>query len=210
MEKFLRGRLDLVNVRADDVPGANYSDLVLIITAVLSACASVRWPGTRIDKKRVIELLVRHSPEDAHASWVSVPALIYEGLLAEIDTPYGGPGESTRIFCDHEIDLALDDAKTKYAHVSSRQLRKHSYASLIYEWLRCGYAHKYCPHESINEVPASKRNARVSYIGRGTLQGLERRISFHFDYLMELAQHHVSILPQTPSPAPSMWWIDQD
>jgi hypothetical protein len=208
MEKFLRGRLDLVNVLAADAPGASYGDLVLIMTAVLSACASVRWPGTGIDKRRFIELLVIYSPEDSHASWVGVPALINQGLLAEIDTPYG-PGESDQIFCDHEIDLAFDDAKTKYPQVPSRQLRKHSYASLIYEWLRCGYAHEYCPHESINEMPASERKARVSYIGRGTPTRLQRRIAFHFDYLMELAQHHVSTLPKTPSPAPSKWWIDQ-
>lgn len=208
-QKFLSGRLDLVNVLATDVPGACYADLVLIVTAVLSACASARWPGTGIDKKRFIELLVSHSPEDSHASWVCIPALINQGLLAEIETPYGSPGQSDRIFRDHEIDLAFDDAKTKYPHIPSPQLRKHSYASLIYEWLRCGYAHEYCSHESITHVPASRRQARVSYIGRVTPTKLQRMVSFHFDYLMELAQHHVSTLPETPSPIPSKWWIEQ-
>lgn len=209
MEKFLKGRLDLVDVLAADVAGATYADLVLIITSVLSACASVRWPGTGIDKRRFVELLVRHAPEDSRASWVSVPALINAGFVAESDTPYGPPGESTRIFCDHEIDLAFDDAKAKYSHVPTRQLRRHSYACLIYEWLRCGYAHEYCPHENITHVPASRRKARISYIGRGTPRGLKRMASFHLDYLMELAQHHVSTLPTTPSPAPNPWWLDQ-
>lgn len=209
MEKFLRGRLELVNVLAADVPSASYHDLVLIITAVLSACASVRWPGTGIDKKRFIELLVSHSPEDSHASWVSIPALIDQGLLTEIETPYGSPGQSTRIFCDHEIDLSFDDAKTKYPQVPSPQLRKHSYASLIYEWLRCGYAHEYCANKNITHMPPSRRKARISYIGRGTPTKPQRMVSFHFDYLMELAQLHVSTLPQTPSPTPSKWWIDQ-
>lgn len=49
-QKFLSGRLELVNFLAANVPAASYAGLVLIITAVLSACASVRWPGTGIDK----------------------------------------------------------------------------------------------------------------------------------------------------------------
>ena len=209
MEKFLRGRLDLVDVLRADVAGATYADLVLIITAVLSACASVRWPGTGIDRRRFVELLVRHSPEDFHASWVSVPALINGRFVNECDTPYGPPGQSTRIFRDHEIDLAFDTAKARHSQVPVRQLHKCSYACLIYEWLRCGYAHEYCPHENITEVRASRKKARVSYIGRGTPSGLKRMASFHLDYLMELAQYHVSPLPTTPLPAPNPWWLDQ-
>ena len=108
-----------------------------------------------------------------------------------------------------EIDLAFNDAKAKHFQVPVRQLRKCSYACLIYEWLRCGYAHQYCPHENITEVPASRKQAQVSYIGRGTPSGLKRMASFHLDYLMKLAQYHVSALPTTPLPAPNPWWLDQ-
>lgn len=209
MKDFLRGRLELVEALESSFTAAAYADLVLIITAVLSACASVRWPGTGIDKRRFVELLVKQSPEDFHTDWVSVPALINEGFIAERDTPYGLPGKSTQVFYDQEIDLAFEEAKVKYSQVPVRQLCKHSYACLIYEWLRCGYAHEYCPHENVTHVPASHRKARVSYIGRSTHNGLKRMVSFHIDYLKDLAQHHVSNLPEESSPTPNLWWIDQ-
>ncbi len=109
MKRFLKGRLDLAKALSSDVPGASYADVVLIITAILSACASLRWPGRGIDKKRFIELLVLHSPEDFHTSWVSIPALINKRIISEEETPYKG-GNSLRIFRGEEIDLSLDKA----------------------------------------------------------------------------------------------------
>ena len=167
MKHFLKGRLEVARILAEEVPAATYADSVLIVTAVLSACASVRWPGRKIDRKRFIELLVSHSAEDFRTSWVSVPALVNRKLVPESDTPYGSPF-STRIFRDDEIDLSLDGARARYPSVAGKELRKHSYASLIYEWLRCGYVHEYCPHDEITHVPPSRGKARVSYIGRST------------------------------------------
>jgi hypothetical protein len=209
MKRFLKGRLDLAKALAtDDIPGASYADVVLIVTAVLSACASIRWPGRRMDRRRFVELLVSHSPEDFRTAWVSIPALVNEGLVLENDTPYAG-GNSTRIFRDEEIDLSLQDARTRYPSVPEGQLRKHCYATLIYEWLRCGYAHEYCPYEDITHVPPSRANARVSYIVRSTGKSPRRMISFHLPYLFDIAEHHVSILPDTATSSPSAWWIDQ-
>lgn len=208
MKRFLEGRLDLAEALATDIPGAIYADVVLVVTAVLSACASIRWPGRRLDRKRFVELLVRHSPEDFRTSWVSIPALINQGLVLENDTPYMG-GNSDRIFRDDEIDLSLHDARTRYPSVPEEQLRKHCYATLIYEWLRCGYAHEYCPHQNITHVPPSRANARVSYIGRLTDKNLTRMVSFHLPYLFDVANYHVSILPDTADSPPSAWWIDQ-
>ena len=215
MKHFLKGRLELAKYLASDVPIASYADVVLIITAVLSACASLRWAGTGIDKKRFVELLVVSSPADLHTSWVSIPALINGGFLSESDTPWGRPGDSDRVFCDHEIDLSIGETQRKYPGVEGRQLRRHCYASLIYDWLRCGYAHEYGPHENITHVPPSRSNARVSYIGSfeidraGRITKLKRMVSFHLDYLFSIADHHVSILPSTESERPSKWWIDE-
>jgi hypothetical protein len=209
MKRFLKGRIDLVKALAANEPMVSYADLVLIITAVLSACASCRWPGKRIDKKRFIELLVMHSPSDYRTSWISVPALINDAFIDESDTPYGIAGNCTRIYRDDEIDLSFEDFGTKYPNVPIEEIRKHCYASLIYDWLRCGYCHEYCAHENINQAPASRQEARVSYIGRSSCNKIIRMVSFHLDYLIRMAEHHISILPITASSPPSMWWIDQ-
>ena len=208
MKRFLKERLDLAKTLSSDVPGASYADVVLIITAILSACASLRWPGRGIDRKRFIELLVPHSPQDFHTSWVSIPALINQGFISEEDTPYRG-GNFTRIFRGEEIDLSLDEASMQYSNVSRKKLREHCYASLIYEWLRCGYAHEYCPHENITHVPASRKEARVSYISRSMGKNHKRMLSFHLDYLMSIAEHHISILASKEFSLPATWWIEK-
>lgn len=208
-QKFLQGRIDLVKDLIANNPLVSYADVVLIITAVLSTCASQRWPGDKIDKARFVELLVKHSPPDFRTSWVSVPALMNDGLIDEDKIPYGNLGNFTRIYCDYEIDLCIEEAEKRYPEIWARKLREHCYASLIYKWLRCGYSHEYCSHENVTHVPASRRRARLSYIGRSTNRGTKRMVSFHLDYLFSLAEYHISILPDKPNPKPSSWWIDK-
>ena len=43
-----------------------------------------------MDRRRFVELLVSHSPQDFRTAWVSIPALVNEGLVLENDTPYAG------------------------------------------------------------------------------------------------------------------------
>jgi hypothetical protein len=208
MRGFLVDRIRLVReIIASDIE-VSYADLGLILCTVMTACASRRWPGKRIDQHRFVELLVQESPPDFHASWVCVPELINKGLVAESDTPYG-PDGNTIIFCDEDVDLTLADAKAKYPQVSTRELKRCSYAMTIYDRLRCGYAHEYCPHENITHFPPSRREARISYIGRTLNSGeLLRMVSFHLDYLIRLAEHHAQNLADVPAHQPNVWWLD--
>ena len=208
MREFLQDRIRLVReLLHDDAPQVAYGDLALILCSVISACAAVRWPGRGSDRNRFVELLVQHSPADHHTSWISVPALINRDHLLEDDTPYRH-GNATRIFCGDQIDLPYDQARLQFPSISAQQLKAVSYAALIYTWLRCGYAHEYCPHDSVTEVPASRYEARVSYIGRNDGVRIKRMASFHLDYLIAVADHHASQLPDSPSPQPTDWWYD--
>ena len=69
------------------------------------------------------------------------------------------------------------------------------------------YAHEYRGGKDMITVPASRNSARVSYIGRGPK--MRRMVCFHLEYLIELAQHHVSILPRAPEAPPSCWWVER-
>ena len=106
------------------------------------------------------------------------------------------------------MDLCCEEAEEQYPDYSVKQLRDHSYAALIYRWLRCGYAHEYWADENVTHVRASDKKARVSYIARGTRDGHRRMVSFHFEYLAELAEHHVTILSSAACDRPTVWWID--
>lgn len=207
VDTFLSERIKLVRSLAQGAdPRIGYSELALIVCAVLSACAAHRWPGRGNDRRRFIELLVRHSDIRFSTAWVSIPALLNARHLANKDTPYGHPGHETRIFCDAEIDLSLEDAQERYASVDRQVLRNHCYAALIYERIRCAYVHEYRIGNDMITVPASRRSARVSYIGRG--EQMQRMVHFHLDYLIDLADHHVSMSASKGEAEPSKWWID--
>lgn len=209
MQIFLRDRVRLVRELAAGRSGASYADLVLILTAVISACAAKRWPGKGIDRKRFVELLVQCSPSHAHCGHVSVPSLLNSKLVSESNTPWGDPGCSTRILRDDEIDLSVRDSSVRFPGLPTSILKNHSYAHLIYTWLRCAYSHEYIIASQATEWPSSRRVARISYIGRkvGDTQ-LVRIASFHLDYLISLAEHHAQQLADRPHPLPATWWLD--
>lgn len=210
MSKYLESKIRLVSELVESDVHVGYEDLALILCAVMSACAARRWQGNGFDRKRFVELLVNHSPTDAHTSWVSIAALVNKNFVDEADTPFAH--DETRIFRDEDIDLPLAAAAKRYQHFKLRDLKKCSFAALIYEWLRCGYAHEYAPNENITQAAASRRVARVSYIGQGDGPRIRRMTSFHLEYLIELAQHHASQDGDRPSShsVPAEWWIDTE
>ena len=212
MQQFLKRRIELSRRLLANDPEVHYADLVLILTAVLSACAAVRWPSTkkeRIDTPRFVELLVTASPADARAGYISVPALVRAGLASEAQTPWSKLGKSTRIYTGEEIDCDLDSAVIAFPSVSKKVLKRYSYACLIYQWIRCGYSHEYCASEELTEVPPSHRRTQVSYIG-GSAKCSEtvRMAHFHLEYLIDLADHHVTTLPDHALARPKEWWLN--
>lgn len=212
---YLVGRVRLVQeMLKSDLNEACYADYVLILCAVMSACAARTWNGTGIDRKRFVELLVRNSTNDHHITWICMPALINAGHLKQADVNANWNNHCDRIYTDEEIDMELSVAELKFPQVERKVLKKHSYASLIYEWLRCGYAHEYMPSGSITEYPPYHGNARLSYIRRLELNSAKAitsshlRIGFHLDYLLELAEYHATNLAVSSAAVPPIWWID--
>lgn len=210
MREFLLDRIKLVNELIVGGPRVEYADLVLILTAVLSACSARRWPGRGIDRNRFVELLISHSPSDAHCEYVCLSSLLIAKHISEADTPWGRSGEFMRIFRDDEVDLPYSEARIRYPHILPLELKQHTYASLIYSWLRCPYAHEYCMGGATSHVPAINQPARISYIGRRYADGKVVRIAtFHLDYILSLATHHAESLVDSPEPKPQEWWLQK-
>jgi hypothetical protein len=155
-----------------------------------------------------VELLVKHSPAEFHCDHICIAALIRSNLVAEADTAWGEPGQATRIFTDEEIDLDLVEAQRSHPNLTLKQLKDHSFAALIYKWLRCSYVHEYSLDPSASHMPSSRDKARISYIGRlGRDGGIHRMTTFHLDYLIELASYHANDVPDSPQTRPPIWWL---
>jgi len=209
MRAFLQGRIELVRALRTSSLGVTHQDLELILTAVISACAAWRWPGEGFDRKRFVESLIRFSSPSLHLDYISTGALLELGLIAESETPWGDFGQKDRIFTGDEIDSAVPNMSKRYPDLATRDLKKASYANLIYRWLRCGYAHTYWASGNTTHVPPSHRSVQISYIGRVQPDGkLIRIASFHLDYLVEVTQEQVSTLTSKSLEKPKEWWLD--
>lgn len=211
MRDFLQGRIDLVKaLRASQLP-VSQQDLGLILMSVISACAAYRWPGEGFDRKRFVESLIRFSPPRLRLDSISIGALLEKHLISEGDTPWGALGQMTDIFKGDEIDCSFHAASLRFPHLASKDLKDASYASLIYRWLRCGYAHNYWAAGNSTHVPAAQSSAQISYIGRLQANGnLVRIAAFHLDYLIEVTQQQVASLSDQALQKPRVWWLEQD
>ncbi len=68
--------------------------------------------------------------------------------------------------------MSLSDARLQYPDLSVKDLKDHAFATLVYSWLRCSYAHEYALTRSAKtHMPPSQEEARISYIGRLAIDG---------------------------------------
>jgi len=150
-----------------------YGDAILILTAVVSALGAQCWPGKArgIDRGRFTQLLVDHAPETLT---ISVP------LLMKHFQSHGKPDLASKlkhhfykclpasgaIPLGHMVDLSEKDVEHLLGDTSCRpEVRKHSYAHLLYEELRCSYSHEFKPGPRIEVHRPTKlhREPCVSY-----------------------------------------------
>ena len=210
MRNFLIERVEFAKSLYKESDQATYHDIVLILTAVLSACASKTYAGDHIDRVRFIELLIKHSKASHKTSNISIPYLINDGHIDNSNTEWSKPGYANRILMDTEVDISLDEAHEMYPDLDILTLKKYSYAFFIYKFLRCGYAHSYYRDGSLTHVAPSRRSTdtRISYIGRINDQGhIVRSGCFHIEYLIDLAEYHAQNLKQEHLAHPNEWWI---
>ena len=213
MREYLIERVEFAKSLYKDHELATYHDITLILTAVLSACASRTWTGIGIDRVRFLELLINHSDAKHKTSNVSIPFLINDGLIDNSKTEWGKPGRATRILTDSEVDMPVEQAQCIYPSLDLKNLKMYSYAQLIYKFLRCGYAHSYYLDGDLSHVAHSDRypDTRMSYIGMINDQGkiVRRRACFHIEYLIDLAEYHAHSLKSEPISQPAEWWANK-
>lgn len=128
-----------------------YGDAILILTAVVSALAAQCWPGRNIDAPRFTQLLAGYAPETLT---ISVPLLMKSfesSKRADLAKKLEGHFDrclpaSGAIPLGHMVDLSENDVELLLGDSSCRpEVRKHSYAYLLYEELRCSYSHEFKP-----------------------------------------------------------------
>lgn len=210
-QAFLQGRIDLVKkLRESSSVMVTYHDLVLILTAVISACAACRWPGEGFDQKRFVESLIQFGSPELNLDHVSTGSLLQLGVISLSESPWGIFGQELNVFPGDQIDGPIQSMAERYQRVTLKQFKQASYANRIYECLRCSYAHNYWPDDYTTEDQTYDFPAQISYSRCRDRDGKEIiEAHIHLDYLIDVAQQQVSKLIEGSLERPTKWWLKQ-
>lgn len=196
--------------------GGSYGEGVIVICAAISALAAEVWPGPQKDRLRFVELLKEFSPADLDLTRVSLPLLIdylkanghvyqarkLEKSLLDFD--------SSQVLIGSEVDKFESDITALCPQLFLKNVRKFSYANLLYEQVRSCYAHEYRPGPLAESWPmTSDQSSLVSYVN--WVDKPIRRIHFHVQWLLKVAVEAAgaidAISKNLPKSDPAMWWV---
>jgi hypothetical protein len=196
--------------------GGSYGEAVIILCAVLSTLAAEVWPGRGIDRVRFVELLSDFAPQRFNATRISIPLLV--GYLRANDRGVESEAirsvflnyDQSRILTGDDVDKSEAEILTICPALSSKELREHSYANLLYREIRSGYVHEYRPRQRAYPWAMTRReDATVSYIN--WIDNPDRSIHFHLHWISELtlavAQAVDAIADILPQRTPQSWWV---
>jgi len=194
--------------------GGSYFEAILIVSSILSATASILWPGENIDRKRFVELLIRYNQTDDDFSNISLPILNESRILTKeqehkILKEYNTKSFS-QIFTGNEIDIPEHIICALCPDIDLKKLREYSYANIFYKYIRSTIVHEYSVSPFASTHPMTQRNTFVSY--NNNLNHPYRRICFHFNNIINVTESIATeialIIDNTPLNKPKEWWLD--
>ena len=200
--------------------GAGYYEASSILVNVLSALSSIAWPvEDKTTRKRFVETLIRFSDSAYRITNVSIPlfadAFIEDSAperknAAVALRPSDAPPVGIIIRTGNDIDIDSDQLVLRYPCFTKPEVRKFSYADLLYGEVRCGLVHAYSLGKAV-PFSLTKRNVLVSYVNSSDPETPSKMIHFHFNAMLSLVKGIAENLAREkalPLNAPAQWWIE--
>jgi len=215
-------KCEIASALARGEAGGSYSEATILVSAVLSALSAEVWPGRGQDRARFIELLVRLGTPPDFLKTISVPLLVRYLELSPSKASAVQLTKAflafslTRVITGPEVDKMESELMSICPVLSSKTIRKFSYACLLYEEVRSSYVHEYKLGDKAHFWPVTMHEDHsVSYENHLLAAGIPetgRLIHFHIAWLAKLAvdlASSVDALSGTlPRQVPTSWWID--
>jgi hypothetical protein len=219
-QSFVKQKIETAKAIADGCCGGTYAEGSLIVCSIISAMSAIAWPGVNIDKKRFVEIITRY-PLAVDPKKVSRPLLAQDGKVSNSRL-----GISNKAFyLSEDTDLNETDVLCLCPSLKLSKIRKYSYAHLLYEQIRCSYAHEYRigqkakDHDSLRPI-AHINDSAISYVNENRGTTLYRSIHFPFKWIASVAEGVARGLDNEPSnrgkmpfddlclDVPTPWWLE--
>ena len=197
--------------------GGSYAESAIILCSVLSAISADIWPGRHIDKKRFVELLVKYSTDTLQVKRISTPLLVNaletKNMINESNILVSTimPKSEHLVVNGEDVDKYENEILEICPEIDRTIIKQNSYANILYEEIRSGYAHEYMPGtRSDSWAMGSKRNnSLISYVNRADMP--HRLIHFNINWLCNLVKSIVDNIENENEkpiyPTYSQWWL---
>lgn len=224
---WIKNKLKIASTLNNGGCEAGYAEAVIIICSIISGIASEIWPGkNNIDKKRFVELLVKYSLPNPTPDHISIPLLYlsekakgHNSNIKELERQFpcldkwGTFIRDKIITCD---DYKMQDNQviSSLNNLTLKNVRKYSYANVLYEQIRCGFLHCYMPNKLADDSPRTRRNVGISYTYRIDKKDREtnHKIYFHYQWIKDLIESMIKnddfLKNYKQQPTSVTWWLD--
>ena len=202
-----------------------YAEGALILCSIISAMSAIAWPDDKkhrgIDRKRFVEIITRFPPPGIDPKKVSGPLLVQDGKAC--NSRIGISKKNLRF--SEANDLNEADVVNVCPGLSLSEIRNYSYANLLYEQIRCGYAHQYMTgqkasdHDPLRQI-FNPNKSGISYINGNRDNTMYRFIHFPLQWIASVAESvarglDIELSRQGKKPfddqcfeVPTKWWIE--
>jgi hypothetical protein len=222
---WIRERNELAQALSKGSCGGTLADGVIILCTCICSMASLLWIESkeREDRKRFVEIVTSFSDQPYDTKLISVP-LLAQGEndwrrwlnVSEVAFRYTGANDKT----ENEI-VALCGSSPPRDY--KRIIRQYSYANILYQDIRSGFAHTYMPTDRATIDDPLKRIfdrglTQISYVNRMHTNNM-RQIHFPLEWIAAVAANVASgmdaeclrnvkhIGENIGLSPPTRWWI---
>ena len=206
--------------------GGGYAEAAIILCATISAMSYVTWDRDgRQDRKKFVETIIRFGPQQLDATKISVPLVAQD--LSDSGQRLNVTNKAIYLR-GTEVDKTESELMGIYPQLHHLKIRNYSYANLLYEQIRCGFAHSYSAGEKASDSDqiraiAGVNDTELSYTNEiGPNDLARRRIHFPLRWISEMARsvaqgldgewigRGIPIFQTLKLPKPDRWWIDAE
>jgi len=213
---WMKAKRDVAFRLASGECGGSYGEAVIILCSAISALAAEVWPGRGKDRARFVEVLREFASPDLNTVRISIPLLVgtvrkqeRTSEIVSLEKAFLDYSQS-RVLTGDEVDKSEAEIIRVCPTLNAKEIRECSYANLLYEEIRSGYAHEYRPGtRADSRSMTSVRAAPVSYVNWAN--DPDRHIHFHVEWLADVAlavAKAVDAVGATlPRADPLGWWV---
>ena len=222
-QEWFRRRVEIADSIVTNLYHLGLYDAEILLSCAISGLAAVIWPGRDIDRARFVEFLIRFSRVEPPMTLISIPRLVaYRREAADLATAEQlkrafYPASNALVVTYRDIDRTEEGVSQVVPGVQRDEIRRASYASVIYRDLRSALVHEFQLSEHLSDSPMTMQQDVPSYWNEleGATGATDRLLYLPYGYVREVVSTSADAAFEMwqgadswEQPKPPKWWVE--